>query len=178
MFHRKKHAEPEIEEPVVEETPDEEPGDSPPDPVGEEVLRDGPLFARWFMVYELQKEMERSRRYERPLSVMVLVPTPTLGHRPTDEAMLRAAQAAQHSARSTDIIGWLPGGGVMVVMPETDKDGAASAIYRWRNEMYTSTMQMGAVRWQVATHVNPVDYESAEDLLDAVMAQLVPADAA
>ncbi|HZP57647.1 MAG TPA: hypothetical protein VFC53_08830 [Dehalococcoidia bacterium] len=145
---------------------------------GPEVLRDGPLLARWFIVYELEKELKRAARHERPLSVMVLVPTPTLGEAPSPESVLRAAHAAQSAARSTDLIGWLPGNGILVVMPETDKDGAAAAVNRWRDAMYTSTMRLGAVRWRVATSVNAWEYQTAAALLDDVLARLEPAEKA
>ena len=151
------------EEPVVE--------DAGPEP-GPHLLNDGPLLARWFVLYELDKELRRAVRHERPLSIVVLMPSPTLGYSLSEDSLARAAEAAQKAARSTDLIGWLPNNGILIVMPETDKDGAASAVHRWRDAMYTSTMRAGAVRWSVATSVNAWEYESAEQLLDALIAQL------
>jgi PleD family two-component response regulator len=148
-----------------------------PEP-GPHLLRDGPLLARWFILYELEKELRRASRHERPLSIMVLTPTPTLGRDLSDEALARAADAAQQAARSTDLIGWLPNNGILIVMPETDKDGAASAVHRWRDAMYTSSMRAGAVRWRVATSVNAWEYESAEQLLDSLVTQLDESQAA
>lgn len=148
---------------------------APVEEPGPHLLSDGPLLARWFILYELEKEMRRARRHERPLSIMVLMPVPTLAE-PADESLLAAAEAARRSSRVTDLIGWLPTGGILIVMPETDRDGAAAGVSRWRNEMYTSTMRTGAVRWQVATSVNAGEYDSTDALLADVCADLRPAE--
>jgi len=149
-----------------------------PEPPGPHLLSDGPLFARWFILYELEKEMRRSARHDRPLSVMVLKPVPTLGSRPSEAALIHAAESARRSARSTDLIGWLAEGGIIVIMPETDRDGANAAVDRWRNEMYVSSMRFGAVRWHVATNVYAGNFESVDALLEAIGAELRPAEAA
>jgi hypothetical protein len=149
--------------------------EAPAEEPGPHLLSDGPLLARWFILYELEKEMRRAKRHERPLSIMVLAPVATLSQ-PAEASLLAAAEAARRSSRVTDLIGWLPDGGILVVMPETDKDGAAAGVSRWRNEMYTSTMRSGAVRWQVATAVNAGEYDSTDDLLAAVSADLRPAE--
>ena len=148
---------------------------APAEEPGPHLLSDGPLLARWFILYELDKEMRRAKRHERPLSIMVLMPVATLSQ-PAEQSLLAAAEAARRSSRVTDLIGWLPSGGILVVMPETDKDGAAAGVSRWRNEMYTSTMRTGAVRWQVATSVNAGEYDSTDALLADVCAELRPAE--
>jgi hypothetical protein len=151
-------------------------GAEPAEEPGPHLLSDGPLLARWYILYELEKEMKRATRHERALSVMVLEPTPTLGAAPSEESLLQAAEAARRSSRVTDLIGWLPNGGILIVMPETDKDGAAAAVYRWRNEMYTSTLRHGAVRWRVATNVNASSFETPGALLEAVGGELRPVE--
>jgi hypothetical protein len=105
---------------------------------------------------------------------LVLLPVATRAE-PDEPWLWLAAAAARKSARVTDLIGWLPNGGIIVVMPETDKDGAAAGVSRWRNQMYTSTMRTGAIRWQVATAVNAGEYETTDALLDAASLDLRPA---
>jgi GGDEF domain-containing protein len=161
-------------------------GPAAPDPViavprvepSSDILRDGPLLVAWFIVYELDKELRRASRHERPLSIMVLTPTPTLGREASEDARLLAAAAAQEGARSTDLIGWLEGGRILVIMPETDRDGAASAVHRWRDKMYARTLRSGAVRWRVEISVNPWEHESAEALLATLANKARPAAAA
>jgi PleD family two-component response regulator len=175
LIHRKQtEAQDQLSEAMPDDVVIEEPAPEP----GPELLKDGVLLARWFILYELDKELRRAARHERPLSIVVLMPTPTLGRDVSEESLARAAEAAQKAARSTDLIGWLPKNGILIVMPETDKDGAASAVHRWRDAMYTSTMRAGAVRWRVATSVNAWEFESAEQLLESLTAQLDTAKAA
>lgn len=137
-----------------------------PQPPGPHLLMDGALYAEWFILYELEKELERARRHERPLSILILTPVPSLGEHPSGHALQVAAAAAMRCARPTDLIGWLPDNRILVVLPETDKDGAAAAGYRWRTEMYTRTLAVGALRWLVTTCANPFDYEHVDDLLE------------
>jgi PleD family two-component response regulator len=174
-MHRKQN---EAEDALAEAAFDEALPDEPEPEPGPDLLKDGVLLARWFILYELDKELRRAARHERPLSIVVLMPTPTLGHDLSEDSLARAAEAAQKAARSTDLIGWLPNNGILIVMPETDKDGAASAVHRWRDAMYTSTMRAGAVRWRVATSVNAWEFESAEQLLESLLAQIDTAKAA
>lgn len=175
---RRQPAEP-IEELALIDDAEAVEDEAPAEPeYGPEVLREGPLLARWFILFELDREMKRASRHERALSIMVLMPYPTLGYVPSDAAMLAAATAAQKAMRTTDLIGWLPNGGILVVMPETDKDGAAAAVNRWRDAMYMSTIPMGAVRWKIATRINAWEYESADQLLDELWGDLDLAEAA
>ncbi len=140
---------------------------------GSELLFEGSLLAGWFILHELEKEMQRAKRHERHLSILVLTPVPSLGHRPDAPALEAAAIAARQSARTTDLVGWLPDDRILVVLPETDRDGAAAATHRWRTEMYTSTLRMGPVRWVVTMSVDPFAYGSAKELIDALTAAVV-----
>jgi PleD family two-component response regulator len=168
-------------EPLEDEAVPDPSEEAEPEPVeepGPHLLNDGPVFARWFIIFELEREMRRASRHQRPLSVMVLKPVPTLGARAPEAAIHQAAEAARRASRATDLIGWLPSDSILVIMPETDRDGAAAAVYRWRNEMYTSTIRAGAIRWMVATNVDIGEFDSAEALLNALSETLAPAKAA
>jgi hypothetical protein len=145
--------------------PGAEGGQAPPSQPGPHLLMDGVLYADWYILYELQKELERARRHERPLSILILTPAPSLGEHPSQEALEVAAAAAMKCARPTDLVGWLPDNRILVVLPETDKDGAASAGYRWRTEMYTRTLGVGALRWLVTACANPFEYDLVDDML-------------
>jgi GGDEF domain-containing protein len=84
-----------------------------------------------------------------------------------------AAEAATAVARNTDLIGWLPGERIIVIMPETDEDQARAAAFRWRNEMYSRTSHLGGLRWN-ATAINPFTYPSGDDLLQALSKEHIP----
>jgi hypothetical protein len=141
--------------------------------LGPRVLFDGPLLNDWFIRYELNREIERAGRHGRPLSVVVMTPVPT-GAAPLDaDALAAAASVAISSARATDLIGWLSGNRILVILPETDRDGAASAAYRLISEMSRQRLNQGRTRWTVTAKADGHTYESAEQLLDTVAAEVV-----
>ena len=81
---RRQQAEPIEELPLIDDEEAVE-DEAPAEPeYGPDVLREGPLLARWFILFELEREMKRASRHERALSIMVLMPFPTLGYVPSD----------------------------------------------------------------------------------------------
>ena len=134
-----------------------------------EILRDGVLLSRWFIVHELDKEIERARRHERPLTAVVLRAQPSaLTPEQTDAVINGAAGTAMTISRSTDLISWLPDCGILVVMPETDGHQARAAAYRWREEMYLRGCQMDAPRWDLEQVIDPLTFPDANALLAAL----------
>jgi hypothetical protein len=145
--------------------------------LGPRVLLDGPLLSDWFIRYQLEREIERAVRHGRPLSVVVMTPVPT-GTAPLDaDALAAAAAATISSARATDLIGWLSGKRILVILPETDRDGAAAAAYRLTSEMSRQRLNQGRARWTVTAKADGHTYESAEELLDVVAAEVKRAQA-
>jgi GGDEF domain-containing protein len=141
-------------------------------------MRDGVLLARWFILYELEREIARARRHRRPLSIVILHPAPAIsGRTPVDVMIDIAAETASSVARTTDLVGWLPGGRILVIMPETDQDQARSAAFRWRNEMYSRTSHLGGLRWN-PTIVDAFAYSSGESLIEAMSRTSPEAEAA
>ncbi len=137
--------------------------------VPEELLRDGVLLAHWFITHELDKEMERARRHNRPLTVVVLRAAPGhLSTEQTDAAISGAAKTAMSISRTTDLISWLPDCGIMVVMPETDDQQARAAAYRWREEMYIRGWHVDAPRWELEQVIDPLQFADASTLITAL----------
>ena len=134
-------------------------------PAGRELLMDRGLLAQWFMVYRLDEELHEARRYEYPLSIVILSPMIIAGD-PTAEARVRAgALAAKAAARMADLIGWLDGDDILVILPHTDRIGALAAIERWRGEMYAETGQMGGLKWLAAAVDDVRQFTTAAELL-------------
>jgi hypothetical protein len=134
---------------------------------GPELLRDGPLFAAWYIRYQLERELARSKRHRRALSVMVLTPVPSLGLVPSAETLNSAAEVARDVLRMTDLIGWLPPNRILVILPETDRDGAAAAVYRLSTKMHTRTLTTGQVRWVVTANFEGHNCATVDELLAA-----------
>lgn len=84
----------------------------------------------------LTQELERNRRYPRPLSLMYLdlddfkVINDSHGHQTGDAVLRLVADAMRSSVRQADIVGRLGGDEFAVLMPETDAQLADTAAKR------------------------------------------------
>jgi hypothetical protein len=145
------------------------------------VLRDGVLLAEWYILHRLDEELERSRRYDRPLSVIVVAPMLLPGERPTSLELEVAAAAARAASRSSDLLGRLGRDAILMIMPETGLGGARVAAFRWRNDMWTHGQGVGGHKWETVIMENLGDFETGEELIRAATGRLSsrdPGDAA
>ena len=146
-------------------------------PYGPETLREGPLLARWYMLLRLKEEMERARRYDRPLSILTAVPALLPGEQLSPEAFAAATEAALRAARSTDLLGWLDNDSILVIMPETSQAAAEAVVFRWRNEMWLCSRGVYGKKWKIIA-LDPAGLETAEAFIEAATQQLASEDAA
>jgi hypothetical protein len=142
------------------------------------VLKDGVLYARWYILRRLDEEVERARRYQRPLSIAVAAPMLIPGETPTALELEVAAAAARAAARSTDLLGWMASDSILMIMPETLPDGARSAVFRWREDMRVHTRGVGGHLWRAVAIQDAHSYESAEQLVRAAAERLAGNEAA
>lgn len=148
--------------------PQEEPSQLPRE-AGPAILTEGPLLAPWFVLYRLEEEMERARRYGRPLSILIISAPALLSREKLDpEAISAAVEAARVTARSTDLLGWVDDGTLLIVMPETPEREAQVAVSRWQNEMWLRSRKFGGGKWEVAAVQGSEDLESADQFIQAV----------
>jgi len=125
------------------------------------------LLKQWFIRYRLDEELHEARRYDYPLSVAILSPM-TIAGDPTAATRVRTgALAAKAAARTSDLIGWLDGDDILVVLPHTDRAGVLAAIERWRVEMCAETGQTGGLKWLVAAVDDARQFGTAEALIAA-----------
>jgi hypothetical protein len=124
--------------------------DHAPPAVGPESLSDGTFLARWYIVHRLDEELERSRRYCRPLSLFVAAPKLLPGEELSPRAFEAVTVAIKKAARTTDLVGWLDGSSFLIVMPETSQKDAAVAVKRWRDQMWLTSRDKGGQLWNVA----------------------------
>ena len=95
----------------------------------------GVLNARAFAA-RLTQELERNRRYTRPLALVYLdlddftVINDSHGHQTGDAVLRLVADAMRSSVRQADVVGRLGGDEFAVLMPETDAQVAQAAATR------------------------------------------------
>jgi len=93
------------------------------------------LNARAF-AERLGQELDRNRRYPRPLSLMYMdldnfkIINDTHGHQTGDAVLRLVADATRSSVRQADVVGRLGGDEFAVLMPETDAQLADAAAKR------------------------------------------------
>jgi diguanylate cyclase (GGDEF)-like protein/PAS domain S-box-containing protein len=86
-----------------------------------------------------EQELTRSRRYGRPLALLILdidyfkVVNDTYGHPAGDLALQVLVQRCRHSLRDVDILGRLGGEEFCILMPETESKQAFQAAERLRH---------------------------------------------
>lgn len=107
------------------------------------------------------KEVNRSRRYGRPLAVMLIDIdnfkriNDTLGHAAGDQVLTRLARILRRTLRKTDAFGRLGGDEFAVLAPELDEDGARQMAERLREGMevtlpgadFPVTISIGVAAW-------------------------------
>jgi diguanylate cyclase (GGDEF)-like protein len=109
----------------------------------------GVYNARAFFDF-MQKEIERSRRYKRPISLMYLdldnfkTINDTLGHQAGNSALESVAGALKASVRMTDIVARLGGDEFAILLPETAAEDARAITTRAEENM---VREMKANHW-------------------------------
>lgn len=97
------------------------------------------LLRREAVLEQLDKELERALRYGRPLTVAMADidhfkrVNDHYGHLAGDSLLRRVSQVAAGSLRSTDWIGRYGGEELLLVLPETDLEGAAALAEKIRD---------------------------------------------
>lgn len=93
-------------------------------------------FNRRFFAQRLSEEAERARRYDHPVSLLILdvddfkAYNDTYGHSRGDEVLKHLVDIATETVRATDVVARHGGEEFVVLLPETDADQAAAVAYR------------------------------------------------
>jgi len=96
------------------------------------------LYNRRYFFVRFHQELERARRYQRPLSCLILdidhfkVVNDTYGHLTGDQVLQDIAQILQKQCRQSDLIGRYGGEEMIILLPETDAAGALAIAERIR----------------------------------------------
>ncbi|MFB6346967.1 MAG: GGDEF domain-containing protein [bacterium] len=99
------------------------------------------LYNRRVFEEELEKEFDRTRRYDHPLTILMIdldhfkKINDTYGHQAGDEVLEVFGQLIDDSTRSSDIGGRYGGEEFCVVLPETDSSQAKKTAERLRSSL-------------------------------------------
>jgi diguanylate cyclase (GGDEF)-like protein len=138
---------------------------------------------------ELTREFERSRRYTRPVSLVLLDIdgfrglNDSLGRTAGDRVLAELARILKLSTRASDSVGRYGGEEFAVVAPEADRDAALEAAEKIRKVVEKTGIAVGdrtvhvTVSGGVATFEDN-NYETPRDLAAAAEAALAKAKAA
>jgi len=123
------------------------------------------VFNRRYLMDQLLSELERSKRYKHPLSLMLCdvdhfkKVNDTYGHQTGDEVLIQFAKILNQSLRETDWIARYGGEEFVVVLPETTLEGAELVAERCRalvadtqintsSQVLNITASFGVSGWQ------------------------------
>ena len=124
----------------------------------------------------LDRELTNADRYEAPLSFIILdlddlkKINDSLGHAAGDEALKAFAEIAKSAGRRGDIIARFGGDEFVMVMAQTDRDQAESAILRLRERFAEANL-----RCSIGIAMFPGDGRDSAALLNAADAALYQA---
>ena len=99
------------------------------------------VYNRRYMDRRLEEEVMRSRRYELPLSVLIIdidhfkLVNDTYGHPVGDLVLQSMAKLIQNTVRSIDIVARYGGEEVIIIAPNTDLNNAAILAERLRKNL-------------------------------------------
>lgn len=96
------------------------------------------LYNRRYFFVRFNQEIERARRYQRPISCLILdidhfkAVNDTYGHLAGDQVLQNIAYILQTQCRQSDLAGRYGGEEMIILLPETDAMGALAIAERMR----------------------------------------------
>lgn len=142
------------------------------------------LVNRRALTIRLVTEMERVRRYNAPLAMLLVdldhfkLVNDTYGHLAGDDVLFGVASLLQRAVRSVDLVARYGGEEFVIVLPETGMQGAVSFAERVRDKMAAHRFPVaGGQEIHLTASIGVATYpsaqvESAEDLFRAADAAL------
>lgn len=135
------------------------------------------VFNRRYFTNQLNKELERARRYDRPLSIFMIdlnnfkQYNDSHGHQSGDEMLKEVAGLLKKSARKPDFVARYGGDEFVIVMPEADKNKALKMADRLQAEVESSNFKDRTTHAQVRFTISfglatfPDDAQYADGLI-------------
>ena len=136
------------------------------------------LLNRRALLHQLATEVERTRRYNAPLSILMIdvdefkEVNDTHGHLAGDQVLVEVALLLARTARSVDSVARYGGDEFVIAVPETGEAGAIAFAERLRDKIQSHAFDVGKGEpLKVTVSIGVADFpeakvETAEDLLD------------
>jgi len=128
---------------------------------------------RWFEI--ARTEFSRARRYDRPMSVMVIDldffkrVNDTYGHDSGDQLLQQFADMLRLTCRASDIVGRLGGEEFVVVVPETDLEAAQTLATRINAACRNVVVRSLAGAITCSCSIGLSEAESGDDGIETVL---------
>ncbi|MDP9202998.1 MAG: sensor domain-containing diguanylate cyclase [Gemmatimonadota bacterium] len=136
------------------------------------------LLNRRALLTQLGTEVERVRRYNAPLSILMIdvdefkEVNDTYGHLAGDQVLVEVAILLARTARSVDAVARYGGDEFVIAVPETSEAGAIAFAERLRDKIQAHPFEIGKGEpLRLTVSIGVADFpeprvETAEDLLD------------
>lgn len=124
-----------------------------------------------------EQESQRSHRYGRPLSIMMLDLdhfkrlNDTYGHAAGDKALQKFTTLCCNALRNIDIFGRWGGEEFVALLPETDAEGAAVIAERLRKTINDSVLTYNDNKITVTVSIGIAQYRADEIAIDAPLSR-------
>jgi diguanylate cyclase len=122
-----------------------------------------------------EDELERARRYGRPLSMIAVDldhfkdVNDNLGHAAGDDVLAALARILQAQMRRQDVVGRIGGEEFAVILPETTGDAAVEVAERMRARVSTLKLAVGGVPLTVTASLGVVQVRSTDRTADEAL---------
>jgi diguanylate cyclase (GGDEF)-like protein len=132
------------------------------------------LFNRHKLKESLESEVERARRYQRPLSLIMVdlddlkVVNDTYGHPAGDEVLRQVAEAIKNHTRRVDLAARIGGDEFLVLLPEASLEVATEVAKRVRREITSNPFEEMAISVSVGVGQWGEEFNTPQGFLHAV----------
>lgn len=133
------------------------------------------IYNRRFFLELLEKEVQRARRHQYPLTLSYLdidnfkLVNDRYGHTVGDRLLKKVSQALERTVRSHDIIARLGGDEFAVLLPQTSRHQAYTALTRMHNQLKTLSQSNN---WPIGFSIGAITFTNPPDSVDFLMTQV------
>ena len=137
------------------------------------------LFNRRYFFEVAEREFAKSVRYNRSLSVILFdidlfkEVNDTYGHLAGDQVLARVGSVLRNKDRETDVAARYGGEELVLLLPETDSQGANATAERLRKLMEDSPVHVGGdmIRFTASFGIAAKDDDTVTDTVDHLISQ-------